>query len=311
MLTPNFLSFFQGSKHTVTQQAEERRDCDDNGGGYDVKESNVGNSSCTPGGTHKSNSNQENCTNDSTVNESADTREQQLDIGVSDNAQQLPRHAADPDIALDKNRPLVSPAQQMEHLWLMLRENGLNWFAFVAELRILLHNYSEETMTYILTDLSDHLENMDLTGEEKGKVEFSRKAYLEHERQRTVRDETTLIDNESDNLDDWLTEDIKEQVKKQRELQKRKCKSIFFARKAEQRLLKRKVPKAVSKVVQKSPNIGRDIEEFLRLRKVGADAWRRTGVLTFDGNAKTGPKVTYKRIGLATKIRVFFGIFRA
>ena len=112
-------------------------------------------------------------------------------------------------------------------------------------------------------------------------------------------------------LSNSFQQHFKEQVKKQRELQKRKCKSIFFARKAEQRLLKRKVPKAVSKVVQKSPNIGRDIEEFLRLRKVGADAWRRTGVLTFDGNAKTGPKVTYKRIGLATKIRIFVGIFRA
>lgn len=29
---------------------------------------------------------------------------------------------------------------------------------------------------------------------------------------------------------------------------------------------------------------------------MGADAWRRTGVLTFDGNIKQGPKVTYKGI---------------
>lgn len=42
--------------------------------------------------------------------------------------------------------------------------------------------------------------------------------------------------------------------------------------------------------------MGKDIEEFVRSRKVGADAWRRTGVLTFDGNSRTGPKVTYKRI---------------
>jgi len=34
----------------------------------------------------------------------------------------------------------------------------------------------------------------------------------------------------------------------------------------------------------------------VRSRKVGANAWRRTGVLTFDGNSRTGPKVTYKRI---------------
>ena len=42
--------------------------------------------------------------------------------------------------------------------------------------------------------------------------------------------------------------------------------------------------------------MGKDIEEFVRSRKVGADAWRRAGVLTFDGNSRTGPKVTYKRI---------------
>lgn len=29
---------------------------------------------------------------------------------------------------------------------------------------------------------------------------------------------------------------------------------------------------------------------------IGADAWRRTGVLTFDGNVKIGKKVTYMRI---------------
>ena len=52
----------------------------------------------------------------------------------------------------------------------------------------------------------------------------------------------------------------------------------------------------VSKVVNKFPNIGRYIEEFVRSRKVGADAWRRTGVLTFDGNTKAGIKATYTRI---------------
>ena len=31
-------------------------------------------------------------------------------------------------------------------------------------------------------------------------------------------------------------------------------------------------------------------------RNIGADAWRRTGVLTFDGNARVGKKVTFSRI---------------
>ncbi|CAB4010628.1 Hypothetical predicted protein [Paramuricea clavata] len=44
------------------------------------------------------------------------------------------------------------------------------------------------------------------------------------------------------------------------------------------------------------PNIGRDIEEFVKSKRVGADAWRRTGVLTFDGARSRGKKVTYKSI---------------
>lgn len=89
---------------------------------------------------------------------------------------------ADPDVALEKNRPLVSPVPDMEHLLLIFRENSLNWFAFVGELKTLLQNYSEETVTYALTDFSDNLENMDLTDEEMSQVEISRQAYLECER---------------------------------------------------------------------------------------------------------------------------------
>lgn len=38
------------------------------------------------------------------------------------------------------------------------------------------------------------------------------------------------------------------------------------------------------------------MEEFVESKKVGADAWRRTGLLTFDGDRKRGKKVTYKGI---------------
>ena len=109
-------------------------------------------------------------------------------------------------------------------------------------------------------------------------------------------EDKVVTDTESDNPDDWLNLDIQKKVKQRRYLNKKKHLKIFAKKKAEQQLLKRKVPKVVSKVVNKFPNIGRDIEEFVCSRKVGADAWRRTGVLTFDGNTKTGPKATYTRI---------------
>lgn len=89
-----------------------------------------------------------------------------------------PGQAADHDTILDKNRPLVSLVPDMEHLLLILREDNLNWFAFVVKLRTLLRNYSEETLLSALTDVSNNLKNRDLTDEEKIKVEMSKQAYL-------------------------------------------------------------------------------------------------------------------------------------
>lgn len=111
-----------------------------------------------------------------------------------------------------------------------------------------------------------------------------------------MQDEAWITDCDSGNPDDLLTKELKDQVKQQRQTLKRKVKRILAHRKAEQRLLKRQLAKRFSKILTKFPNTGRDIEEFVRSRKVGADAWRRTGILTFDGNVKTPPKVTYKRI---------------
>ena len=46
----------------------------------------------------------------------------------------------------------------------------------------------------------------------------------------------------------------------------------------------------------KYPDIGETIESFVQNNNVGAEAWRRTGVLTLDGNVKKRQKVTYERI---------------
>ena len=49
-------------------------------------------------------------------------------------------------------------------------------------------------------------------------------------------------------------------------------------------------------IVKKYPDIGETIEAFVRSNNVGAEAWRRTGVLTFDGSVKKKQKVTYEKI---------------
>lgn len=43
-------------------------------------------------------------------------------------------------------------------------------------------------------------------------------------------------------------------------------------------------------------DIGKVIESFVSEHNVGADAWRHTGVLTFDGNTRLRQKVTYEHI---------------
>ena len=63
----------------------------------------------------------------------------------------------------------------------------------------------------------------------------------------------------------------------------------------EQNFLGRKVTKRVGSIVKKYPDIGDTIETFVRDNNIGAEAWRRTGMLTFDGNVKKKQKVTYER----------------
>lgn len=109
-------------------------------------------------------------------------------------------------------------------------------------------------------------------------------SFLEVERQRFIN-EQQLTDSESDNPDDLLniedvlSEKAQAQIVKQRAIIKRNVNS-----------------QKVSRIVQTFPNIGKDIEEFVQSKRVGADAWRRTGVCTFCGYQKSGPKVTYQRI---------------
>ena len=105
--------------------------------------------------------------------------------------------------------------------------------------------------------------------------------------------------SKSDNPDNWvgvgnvLSEKGKELVIRQREIFQRSRKRQIAKEIANRHILKRKVPKKVCKTLCKFPNIGQDIEDFVEERQVGADQWRHTGVFTFDGNQKTGPKVTY------------------
>ena len=76
-----------------------------------------------------------------------------------------------------------------------------------------------------------------------------------------------------------------------RKVRRRKAKAL-----AEKRFLMRKVSKKVKSVCDRFSDIGSVIEEYVCSCDVGADIWRRTGVLTFDGNQKIERRVSFERI---------------
>ena len=204
----------------------------------------------------------------------------------------------DPDEGLNKQPHIFAPNH--DHLMLMLRDNQLNWFAFVEELRLLMRQYTSEVVNQVLLDFSENLLSTDLDDDEHERVEISRQAYLNSERV-AVENETGLTDSESDDPEDWVglnlqSEKGKQVLLKQREIIKRMAKRKEAKEIAEMNLLKRKVPNRVGSILRRFPNIGKDIEEFVSSKRCGADSWRRTGVTTFDGNRKRGPKASFRSI---------------
>ena len=111
-----------------------------------------------------------------------------------------------------------------------------------------------------------------------------------------------VSDSEPDDAEDYvgLTTVATPQAKKLIEMKRKslvrrvhraKVKAIASAN-----FLSKKVTKKVKTIVDRFPDIGKSIESFVQDCSVGADAWRRTGVITFDGNRRVKKKATFERI---------------
>ena len=139
----------------------------------------------------------------------------------------------------------------------------------------------------------------------------SRSAYIaaqndasESQRIAQVVNGCIVTESESDNphlyatLDDPLSETGRLIIAARRKAIQSRRRRLRAKAVAEQSFLSRKSSKRVSKVLTECKDVGNVIEQFVSQHNVGADAWRRTGVLTFDGNTKLPQKVTYERIRL-------------
>ena len=190
----------------------------------------------------------------------------------------LPERSYNPD-NVDKQTLIANPAPANDVLLSWLRERNLNWFLFYEDVNQYLRAYSSEVLHQVLLDFTDYLPQSDLTEQEEKLVELSRQAFLEVQRRKNINNEED-IESDSDNdqdtdsahcgidKDELLRKVNTEKVRIRRRMQRKANKEI-----AENCILKRKCPPAVSKILKKYPNIGKDMEAFVESKRVGADAW--------------------------------------
>ena len=93
-----------------------------------------------------------------------------------------------------------------------------------------------------------------------------------------------------------MSEEGKTLVAKTRAAIRRRAKRRQVKTVAERRFFSRKVSKKTSQILKECPDIGITMKKFAEEHNLGADAWRRTGVLTFDGNTSLKQKATYEGI---------------
>ena len=73
---------------------------------------------------------------------------------------------------------------------------------------------------------------------------------------------------------------------------------------AKSRLLRRKSTKQKRNILERHPEIGEVMEKYAEACDVGADRWRRTGLLTFGGDQKKEKRLT---AGVQEYLKTYYG----
>ena len=176
----------------------------------------------------------------------------------------------------------------------LLSESQFNWFEFVEKVECAVDQNPNTASA--LEEFCLQIPHLEL---DQAKVELSvqsHRAFMasslnDSEQERTARAINGEIVSDSETkcfvgVSEVSSEEGKALVKKRRMAIRRKAVKLCTKAIAEQAFLSGKVTKRTSKLLQNCPTIGAEIESFVQDNNVGADAWRRTGVLTFDGNVK-------------------------
>lgn len=195
--------------------------------------------------------------------------------------------------------------QNSHQLMDILKSCELNWFSFVEVIKEKMKDYSKEAIDQLLLDFSGQLHLFNLEEREELIIEQSRQAFLLarrfDENNSDADDEAVLSEAEEMEVDWGNIHDPLQKEAQSAIVQKIRNLRLGAKRKAakkiaEERFLRRRRGKNVSKILKECPDIGQTIENYVKSAGAGADSWRRTGVLTFDGNRKVQKKPTFSRI---------------
>ena len=188
--------------------------------------------------------------------------------------------------------------EEVSEFTVAIREAQFNWFEFAERI--------EQDDTVFLDALFKQLCSLSpspFSAEQLSQIKVSYEAYNAdcllyghfRERESRILNGEIVTESESDDLSLTKEADVEGVAKRrveaiQQQIRRKRAKLI-----AKQNFLGRK--KCIrSNITSTYPEIGSVIEQFVQDCNIGADAWRRTGLLTFDGNKRVKQKCSYKAI---------------
>ena len=190
----------------------------------------------------------------------------------------------------------------------VLKQTKFNWFALEEAISQKFPLLSKDTINQSLSTISEQLPCLpNLSKEDNMLLEQSRQAFIfvnqSSVREKDLQDGLIVSDSDSSDAEVWqkgisnvFDNNGRLLIEKKRASLKRKTVRVAKRRIMEKRFLRRRRSQRVGKIIKECPGIGEVIEEYVAQCGAGADAWRRTGVVTFDGNKKVQKKATFKRI---------------
>ena len=183
-----------------------------------------------------------------------------------------------------------------------LARSTYNWFQFVESLSNDAVNITEEDFQCLLKGLFEEIGVLGLSKHDYELIVQSKEAFdaslldlQEQERMERAMNGEIVSSSEDDNPEEFLNPRSRVLIDKKRAAIRRSA-SRLKAKLIDGRcFLSRRKSKRVDQILNQFPDIGEKIEAYVSSCSVGADHWR-TGILTFDGNARLSKKVTYGRI---------------